>query len=144
MKSWCAYQERSQYETRRKLHGFKLPEHEIDQLIARLITENYLNEERFAIALAGGKFRIKKWGKIKIKSELRKHHISDYLVQKALKHLDNNYIETLEHLIEKKIEQSGTLSGSKLYYTVLKYAVSKGFESDIVAEQLRKQIPIEL
>src|SRR5687767_2477337 len=82
---YCAYQERCQQEVRSKLYGWGLWKEAVEGIIAELINENFINEERFAIAFAGGKFRIKKWGKTKIKLELKKRDISDYCIKQALK-----------------------------------------------------------
>jgi SOS response regulatory protein OraA/RecX len=70
-KKYCSYQERSQQEVRDKLYEWGLHRNEVEQAIAQLVSENYLNEQRFAIAYAGGKFRMKGWGKIKIKLALK-------------------------------------------------------------------------
>src|SRR6478672_11099295 len=70
--AWCAYQERCQQEVRDKIYSWGLHEHEVENVIAELISKNFLNEERFAKAYAGGKFRIKKWGRVKIRMELKR------------------------------------------------------------------------
>ena len=62
--NFCAYQERSQQEVREKLVKMGILSDDLEDIIAFLISENFLNEERFAIAFAGGKFRIKHWGKL--------------------------------------------------------------------------------
>jgi regulatory protein len=67
---YCAYQERSHQEVRNKLYSFGLYSDEVDNLLTDLITDGFLNEERFAKAFAGGKFRMKKWGRIKIVNAL--------------------------------------------------------------------------
>ena len=72
----CAYQERCQQEMRDKLYEWGLYSNDVENIIANLISDGYLNEERFAKAFAGGKFRIKKWGRIRIKLELKKRKIS--------------------------------------------------------------------
>ncbi len=139
MKNWCAYQERSQYETRRKLTEFGLTTEETEAIIANLIGENFLNEERFAIALAGGKFRIKHWGKIKIKMELKKHKISEYCINKALTTIDaQEYEVVIKKEIEKKMRLLKFTDTKKTTYAVLNYLVSRGFESDLVRENLGK------
>ena len=139
IKQWCAYQERSQNETRYKLYEYGLKETEADSLIAQLISENFLNEERFAMAFAGGKFRIKHWGTVKIKIELKKHKISDYYHNKALKVIgDDDYINILTLVLEKKIRQTKEKDKQKLFYAVLKYAQSRGFEGDLVTDQLKQ------
>ncbi len=139
IKQWCAYRERSQNETRYKLYEYGLKEVEVEDIISKLISENFLNEERFAMALAGGKFRIKHWGKIKIKIELKKHKISDYSINKALKSIDgDDYINMLTLVLEKKIRQTKVKEKQKLFYAVLNYAVSRGYERDLASDQLNK------
>lgn len=139
IEQWCAYQERSQNETRRKLYEYGLHEKDVEQIISGLISENFLNEERFALALAGGKFRIKHWGKIKIKIELRKHKISDYSIAKALNTInDDDYLKTITLVLEKKLRQTKSKDKQKLFYGTLNYAVSRGFERDLATEQLNK------
>ncbi len=138
MRSWCAYQERSQNEARQKLYEFKLEPEYAESIIVELINENFLNDERFALAFASGKFRIKHWGKIKIKMALRMHKISDYCVKKALQSIDETeYEKVLVNVIEKKIRLTKTNDKRKKYYEIMNYAASRGFESDLVAEQLK-------
>ena len=139
IKNWCAYQERSQHETRQKLYEYGLFSNDVEQIISKLIEENFLNEERFALAFASGKFNIKHWGKIKIKIELRKHKVSDYLIKKALQSIDEgNYIKTLNKVIEKKLKLTSEKNKQKLHYKIFQYVLSRGFESDIIAEQLKQ------
>lgn len=137
IKNWCAYQERSQYDVRQKLRGFGLKEEEVETMISDLIQENFLNEERFARAFASGKFRIKLWGKKKIRLELKKHRVSDYCINKALSEIDNaEYLASLVKVIEKKMRLTRGKENTKQYYAILNYVVSKGYESDLVIEQL--------
>lgn len=137
--SWCAYQERSQFETFTKLKSYNLDEASINQIIAKLIEENFLNEERFAIALVSGKFKIKQWGRIKIKQELRQHKINDYLVKKALNQIsEQDYFNTFTNVIEKKIRITKEKNPKLLYYKVMQYLISRGFESDYVNDNLKK------
>ena len=139
IKLWCAYQERSQNETRQKLYEYGLQKDDIELIISNLIGENFLNEERFALALAGGKFRIKHWGKVKIKIELRRHKISEYSINKALNSInDDDYLNTITSVLEKKVRQTKSKDKQKLFYAVLNYAVSRGFERDLVTEQINK------
>ncbi len=139
IKSWCAYQERSQQETRNKLYEYGLHEKEVELIISNLIESNFLNEERFAIAFAGGRFRIKKWGRIKIKLELRARKVNDYCINKALKQInENDYFVTLEKLIQQKFDQTKEPNAIKKYYKVLQYATSRGYEKDIIADILKE------
>ncbi len=138
IRNWCAYQERSHHETRQKLYGFGLYSEEVEGIITDLIQENFLNEERFALAFAGGKFRIKQWGKNKIRMELRKHKVSEPNINKALKAInEEDYRNTIFKLIEKKMKSQGKAQDQKRFYTTLNYLISRGFEADLVKEQLK-------
>lgn len=137
IQNWCAYQERSQNETRLKLLSYGLTADEADELISKLIVENFLNEERFSKALVSGKFRIKHWGKTKIRMELKKHKVSDYCIAKALTEIDpDEYVATLQSLIEKKLLGKGSGDRRKDFYILLKYLVSRGFEQDLTINYL--------
>jgi len=129
----CAYQERCQQEMRDKLYDWGLYSTDVENIITQLIVEGFLNEERFAKTFAGGKFRIKKWGKIKIKIELKKRKISDYCIKQAMQEIpDKDYLRTLQQLIEKKSKE---LKGGKPQvrnYKIAQYVASKGFEQDII------------
>src|ERR1700709_2489168 len=81
---YCAYQERSHYEVKQKLYSFGLHKIEVEESLSGLIEEDYLNEERFAIQFAGGHFRMKQWGRVKIRYELKQKQVSEYCIKKAL------------------------------------------------------------
>lgn len=137
---WCAYQERSQHETRLKLLSYGIRAEEAEELIARLISENFLNEERFALAFASGKFRIKRWGRNKIRSELRKHHLTERTIRTALDSIaEADYFATLGALIDKKLPSTGA-DRRRAYYTVLRYLVGRGFESDLAGDCINQKI----
>jgi len=139
IKSWCAYQERSHQETLFKLYEWGLTKEEADEIMVGLIRDNFLNEERFAIAFAGGKFRIKKWGKIKIKMELKSRKVSEYCIAKALKQIsDKDYLTTLEKVIRQKLSQTKESNPIKKNYKLFQYAASRGFEKDLIADVLKQ------
>jgi regulatory protein len=138
IKNWCAYQERSHYETRNKLFDFGLYTNEVDEAISVLVTENFLNEERFAETFARGKFRIKYWGKNKIKIELKQKKVSDYSINKALKQIDSDeYYKVLEKVITRKIKESKEKIDYKKKYKVMQYAISRGFEIPLINDILK-------
>ncbi|HKC67970.1 MAG TPA: regulatory protein RecX [Bacteroidia bacterium] len=140
IRDWCAYQERCQQEVRDKLYDYGLKTDAVENMIAQLVTENFVNEERFAIAFAGGKFRIKKWGKVKIKQELKAKRVSDYCIKKGLAVIDNTeYINTLKKVLalkEKSITEKNVL---KKKQKLVRYALSKGYEQDLVFDLLKNQ-----
>ena len=137
-RKYCVYQERNQQEVRNKLYEWGLHKKEVEETISDLINENFINEERFAIAYAGGKFRMKQWGKIKIKMALQQKKVSDYCIRKALSQIDNrDYQKTLEKIINtysKKITEKHPI---KRKYKIAQYIIGRGFESDLVWETLK-------
>lgn len=136
----CAYQERCQQEMRDKLYEWGLYSDDVENIIANLITDNFLNEERFAKTYAGGKFRIKKWGRIKIKIELKKRKISDYCIRKAMEEIpDKDYISTLQQLIVKKGKEVKEKKTEVRNYKIAQYAISRGFEGELVWDLLRER-----
>ncbi len=136
----CAYQERCQQEMRDKLYEWGLYSNDVENIIANLITDNYLNEERFAKAFAGGKFRIKKWGRIKIRIELKKRKISDYCIKKGMQEIDDDdYIKTLQAILAKKLKENPKGKTQVRNYKAAQYAASRGFESDLIWDLLKRE-----
>src|SRR5690606_16481600 len=135
--SYCAYQERSQQEMRDKLYSWGLHSLDVENIIADLIGENFLNEERFAKAYTSGKFKIKQWGRVKIVNGLKFHRISPRLMKEALEEINpNEYYATLERILVKK---SAVLKESDPYKRRIKlaqYALSRGFENNLIFDIL--------
>jgi regulatory protein len=134
IKYYCAYQERNHNEVKQKLYGYGLYKAEVEELISKLIEENYLNEERYAIAYAGGKFRVNKWGKTKILYELKQKQISAYCIKKAMASIPmDDYEACLQKLATDKLK---LLKAEKNIFTkrakLQNYLVGKGYEYDLV------------
>jgi regulatory protein len=103
IRHYCAYQERAQQEVRDKLYELGMTMDEVEEIMSDLIAENFLNEERFAIQFAGGHFRIKGWGKVKIQHALQQKRVSSYNIKISLKAIDEEaYLKTLQQLATKK------------------------------------------
>ena len=132
LRHYCGYQERSHQEVREKLYSFGLRKNDVESAIATLISEDQLNEERFAMEFAGGHFRLKHWGKIKIRYELKGKGVSDYCVMKALAAIDEtDYARALSDQAARKWE---SLAGESNQFSrrqkVRDYLLQKGYESD--------------
>ena len=133
-KHFCRYQQRSHSEVKKKLYSLALKKKDVEELMAQLIEEKYLDEESFAIAFARGKFRIKQWGKVKIKYELRQKKVSDYCISKSLIGIDEiDYTRTLEKLASEKLE---SLKSEKNIFVrnrkLQDYLLQKGYENELV------------
>lgn len=135
IEAWCAYQERCDFEVRNKLYSWNMDAEHIDILISDLISNNFMNEERFAEAFVSGKFNIKKWGKLKIKKHLKQKRISDYSINKAISQIDEDeYLNTLNHLAENKLVKGKSTWEKKA--KIKRYLANKGYENDLINEVL--------
>lgn len=130
---YCAYQERSHQEVKSKLYDYGLNTSDVDELLTQLITDGFLNEERFAKAFAGGKFRIKKWGKIKIQRELELHGLTKNCISRGLKEIDEkDYKKSLMLVLQNKWEQTKETNSFRKKDKVARFAIGKGYEPDLV------------
>jgi regulatory protein len=140
LKHYCAYQERCHAEVKEKAWSLGLRKAEVEELTAKLIEEDCLNEERFARLIAGGKFRMKQWGRVKIKYELKQKKVSDYCISKAIKEIDETaYLDTLNKLAKTKWN-SVKGPGVNLFVKMTKtrnYLLQKGYEPELVAFVLK-------
>lgn len=129
LRHYCAYQERSQFEVEQKLNTLGADNEQSGTVMIHLIQEGFLNEQRFAIAFARGKFRMQGWGKQKIKAGLRAKKVSDPLIKIALDSIDETeYRKSLLDQFRKLLYQNGTVDSAKqkLY--------ARGYEFDLIQE----------
>ncbi len=130
---FCAYQERTQQEVRERLKDWGVFGDDAEEVIAELIQQNYLNEERFAKSFAGGKFRVKGWGRRKIKQHLQQRGISGYNLEQAMKEIaPDDYRGTLTELLAKKRQTLRDDNPLVIKQKLVRYALSKGYESDLI------------
>ena len=139
LKHYCAYQERCHSEVRDKLYRLGVWKKDHDEIIAALIEENYLDEERFAMAFAGGKFRMNLWGRIKIKQALKQKQVSGYSIKKALQQInENEYRLTLKKLAVKKFTSLKNEQPFIRKRKTMDYLIAKGYEAELIREQVEK------
>ncbi|MBL4862878.1 MAG: RecX family transcriptional regulator [Crocinitomicaceae bacterium] len=142
LEALCAYQERCSSELEKKLMQWGIDREDRDRLLAHLISNNFLCEERFAVAFVSGKINIKKWGKIKIRQHLKQKRISKYSTDKALNGIDSDvYWSNLLSLTEKKYlslerEKESYKKKTKVY----RFLASKGYETDILKDAVEDVI----
>ena len=137
IQAYCAYQERCHMEVTMKLKSWGLIQEAIDLLIVELIQFNFLNEERYARSFARGKFRIKKWGKIKIRMALKKRDINFKCIDLSMLEIDDKtYFNTLKELLQKKNETVKETNSYKRKMKLTSYLVSRGYEYDLINDAL--------
>jgi regulatory protein len=139
IQKWCAYQERCQQEVRDKLYEYGLWADAVEELISKLISDKFIDEERFAKTYVRGKFNIKKWGRVKIKQHLKQKRISDYSIKKAMMEIDgDNYYKTLKKVLVQKRKTTNESNPIKLKFKLATYAMSRGFEQDLIFDALKE------
>jgi regulatory protein len=137
---YCAYQERSHGEVRDKLYAYGLYRDDVEEILSHLITEGFLNEERFAKAFAGGKFRLMKWGRIKITHELEARGLTPNCIKAGLREIDEeHYLATLSELLSKKSEQSEEKNQFIKRDKLARFAIQKGFEPELVWRVIKSE-----
>lgn len=136
--SFCAESERNVAEVERKLRKWGVDDDDIDSIIDRLKSDDFLNEERYCKAYINDRFRLNHWGKVKIRYELGKRDVDRQYIDAALADIDDDeYIEVLKEVVEAKrrtLKDTDTYSASA---KILRYALTRGFESDIVSKVIK-------
>lgn len=132
---YCAYRDRSQKEVEDKLLEMRMIPAAREEIIIKLMQEDFLNEERFARSFVRGKFRIKKWGRYKIQQELKARDISSPIIKLAMTEIEESvYKTTLYELAEKKLNLLSEEDKFKLKKKLGDYLIRKGYEISLVYE----------
>ncbi len=135
LRKFCLYRDRSHWEVRNKLLDIKVYGLELETVMAQLISEDFLNEGRFAKNYSSGKFKMNGWGKIKIKTQLKMKGVSEYNIRKGLESIDDHeYTMQLEKILDKKWKELG---GAKDFTTIQKlilFGRQRGFEYELIRE----------
>jgi regulatory protein len=135
---YCAYRERAPLEIRQKLGTLGLNEIQIEQILHELTKDGFVNEQRFATAFAGGKFRLKKWGKLKISHSLKNLEITESNIRKAIDSLAaDEYLKVLRDHIKKKRQSLRISDPFVINHKIAQFVISKGFEPELVWKELK-------
>lgn len=142
LQRYCAYQDRCHQEVRQQLRDMNVYPDWREEIIVALIEDNFLNEERFACSYARGKFRMKKWGRVRIRQELRRRNISDYCIRKGLAEIeDATYMATLHELVQKKGKRTEAPNLWALRNKVARFVIDKGYEPPLAWAAVKDQYP---
>jgi regulatory protein len=140
LQRYCAYQDRCHSEVRTKLLDLGVRGEALEEIMADLISDDFLNEERFAKSYTRGKFRMKQWGKIKILQGLRERRISEYCIKEGLSEIaDDDYLQTISDLLDKYERLHPQLSANELKTKAAAYVLSRGFESSLVWDSVNSR-----
>ena len=138
MESFCAYQERSSFEIKTKLHRKGAAEAQVERVLTHLISSNFLNEDRFVEAFVQGKSRIKQWGAQRIKSGLISHHIPEAVINRALSSLSKteNHAHLRRWIEKKESSLKHEAEGPKKRAKIIRFLLSKGFSLDEILKEV--------
>lgn len=138
LRQYCAYQERCINDVRTKLSTFHLQGEMDEEIINRLIREDFVNEERYARLFAGGKFRINKWGKNKIYAALAQNGIPELFILEGLNEINQeDYLATLQKLITMQKKAITETDPEKKNKKLATFAIGRGFEPNLVRDVLK-------
>lgn len=138
---YCSYQERCLSEVKTRLEDWQIQPKVAEKIIAQLIKDDHLNEERFAKTFAVSKFRQKKWGKNKIIHALKLKQVPDLIIQIGIGEIDDiEYTQTLVDLLEKKSKELKETNHHKRNYRLAAYATKKGFRSGLVWDVIHQLV----
>ena len=136
---FCAYQERSSGELIERLKKWGIKEPDISVILKKLIENDFLNDQRFTNAFISGKFRLKKWGRVKINIELRSKGISKEMILKGMNEIsDEAYQKCLQKLAEDKIKTTKGKNTFIIQNKVANYLLRKGYETDLIWKAIKK------
>lgn len=140
LQRFCVYRDRCHSEVRSKLLKLEVYGDDLEEVMSELIRTDFLNEERFSVNYARGKYRTNNWGRIKIKQELKKRKIGEYCIRKALKEIDQegDYEDRLFNVLMKYVslrkEKYDEYTLKKMAYL---HGLRKGYEGSIVNSALK-------
>ena len=133
----CAQAEHCQWEMQEKMRRWELPEEEQARVMQRLVSERYVDDERYARAFVKDKVRYNKWGRRKVEQALWQKHIDDDIRQRVLDEVDDSeYLAVLKPLLQQKRRSTKAANDYELNQKLVRFAVSRGFTFDIIRQCL--------
>ena len=142
LQRYCSYQDRCHQEVHQKLKDMRMIPEAIDTIMASLISDDYLNESRYATSYVRGKFKIKKWGKYRLISQLKKKGLSKYTINQAISEINKDeYFHVFHDLAEKRFNSLHEPNKLKKKKKLADYLLYRGWESHLVYDKVRELIP---
>jgi len=136
---YCSHGERCLFDVRQKLQAEQLPKAEEQRIIERLLQEKFVDEKRFSRSFVHDKFRLNHWGRVKIAYELKSRGIPPEVAIEAIEAIDEDeYHTVLADLLKKKKRSVDGRSPQEIYQKLVRFASSRGFESELVSRVLKK------
>lgn len=140
MRKYCDYQDRCHQDVRSKLIRLQVYGDELEQVMAILIEEDLLNEERFARSFTRGRYRIKAWGRHRITRELKQRQISDYCIRKGMEEIDSEeYYKNLIQVLQRRVNHlEPDWHQGKKEEDLREHGMRKGYELPLIIEAIQE------
>ena len=133
----CAQAEHCQQEMRDKMRRWELDETAQNRIVARLVKERYIDDERYTRAFVKDKIRYNKWGRRKVQQALWLKHIDSEIQQRVLDEIDEKeYLDVLRPLLKQKRKSIRAMSDYELRQKLVRFALGRGFGFDIIRQCL--------
>ena len=133
----CAQAEHCQQEMRDKMRRWELDETAQNRIVARLVKERYVDDERYARAFVKDKIRYNKWGRRKVQQALWQKHIDTDIQQQVLDEIDEKeYLDILRPLLKQKRKSIKAENDYELNQKLVRFALGRGFGFDIIRQCL--------
>ena len=131
----CAQAEHCEYEMQEKMRRWEIADDAQARVMQRLVTERYVDDERFARAFANDKVKYNKWGRRKVEQAMWLKHIAEDIRQRVLDSIDDEeYIAILRPLLQQKRRSVKAHNDYELRQKLIKFAIGRGFTMDIIKQ----------
>ena len=136
----CAQAEHCQYEMLEKMHRWELSEEAQARVMAKLIKERYVDDERYAHAFVKDKIRYNKWGRRKVEQALWQKRIDEDIRKRVLDEVDDDeYLSILKPLLKQKRKSIKAQNDYELNQKLMRFALGRGFTFDIIRQCLNPE-----
>ena len=131
----CAQAEHCQYEMFEKMRRWELDDEAQARVMQRLVSERYVDDERYARAFVKDKVHYNKWGRRKVEQALWQKHIDEDIRQQVLDEIDDEeYISVLRPLLKQKRRSTKAANDYQLNQKLMRFALGRGFTFDIIRQ----------
>ena len=141
MAQLCSRSEQCSADIRKKIVAFEIMDEVVEEIISKLKSEKFLDDERYVKAYVSDKFRLNKWGKIKIRHYLKAKGLSDNLIEIGLIEInEEQYKKALIATLKEKAKKVKSDNKYERTGQIIRFAQSRGFEPEIIHRYLNEVI----
>lgn len=130
----CARSEHSTGEFRTKLRQWRIAPADAEEIIESLTARRFVDDSRFARAFVRDKYRFARWGRIKIRLQLRAKGVDSDTVAEALELIDSKeYSRILARQLVARMRRSPNVQDPAERQKIFRTMIAKGYEPSLIA-----------